>query len=266
MTTLGHSLGNMLTQSRDVLARRNTATFEQHEQAGRSREALLYVALAGCVTGFIGVLDGVYDTRGFLVNLLTTVLGFLVLTYLVYWLGQRRGGTGTRDEVMYAFSLFVAPISVIGTAAIYLFNLLSSGTLFPVINAVIGLAMLYYNVRLAYFATQASLNLAPGRKVVFILLAAYLTAALFNALITFGFAPDTQGLEVESSVLDQEEASVSAMLGGEDCGSPSNDTERFICALSRDLAEDDAINATPLGDGGAVYIELDEPLPEQDPR
>src|SRR6056297_2304096 len=159
----GISITDMIAQSRDILASRSVAAFERHEKSGTLRDAVAYVALAGAITGLFGLSEGI---GGFIGNIVFTILGFLIFTYIVHWLGSRRGGTGTLDEVAYSFALFWAPLSV----------LISVITLV----AIAGIAL---NVYFAYLATQASMNLSPGGQTWGVLLLAALASFVLNAAI-----------------------------------------------------------------------------------
>jgi hypothetical protein len=90
------SVGDMVNQSREVLTKRDTATFETFENKGGLREALIYMAIAAAITGVFGLGDGV---GGFVRGILSTLIGFFVFTYLVFFIGKQQGGTGTLDQV-----------------------------------------------------------------------------------------------------------------------------------------------------------------------
>jgi hypothetical protein len=171
------SISDMIAQSRDVLASRSVAAFERHETSGTLRDAVAYVALAGAITGLFGLSEGI---GGFIANIVFTILGFLVFTYIVHWLGSRRGGTGTLDEVAYSFALFWAPLSVLISVVTLVLILTLVGVLLIPLVAIAGIAL---NVYFAYLATQASMNLAPGGPTWGVLLLAALASFALNALI-----------------------------------------------------------------------------------
>lgn len=173
----GSSISRMISQSREILAQRNVATFEKYEKEGTLRDAIIYVAIAGAISGLAGLAQG---PLGFVANVLTTIFGFLVFVYLVHWLGTQRGGTGTLDEVAYSFALFWAPVSVLaGVATLLLVITIVGIFLLPLL----AIAALVINVWFAYMATQASLNLEPGGKTWSVLILAAIGAVVVNLLI-----------------------------------------------------------------------------------
>jgi hypothetical protein len=173
----GSSISQMLTQSRDVLLHPGVATFEKYEKLGTLRDAIVYVALAAAISGVLGLTEGI---GGFLRNLVAGILGFLIFTYLVHWLGTRRGATGTLDEVAYSFALFWAPLSVLISAVTLILVLTLIGVLLVPLVALAGLAL---NVYYAYLATQASLNLEPGGATWGVLLLAALGSFLASLIL-----------------------------------------------------------------------------------
>lgn len=175
----GSSIPQMFSQSRDVLASRSVAAFERHEKSGTLRDALIYMAIAAAITGLFGLAQGL---AGFATNILVTLFGFLVFTYLVHYLGTRRGGTGTLDEVAYSFALFWAPLSVA-------FSLLSLLMILSIVGVLllplIAIGALVLNVYFAYLATQASMNLQPGGQTWAVLGLAAVGAFLVNLIVAW---------------------------------------------------------------------------------
>lgn len=173
----GSSISRMISQSREILARRNVATFEKFEKDGTLRDAIIYVAIAAAISGLAGLAQG---PGGFISNVLTTIFGFLVFIYLVHWLGTQRGGTGTLDEVAYSFALFWAPVGVLtGLASLVLVLTIVGIFLLPLLL----IAALVINIWFAYMATQASLNLEPGGKTWSVLILAGLGALVVNMIV-----------------------------------------------------------------------------------
>ena len=80
------SISNMITQSREVLTKRNVATFESYEDRGGLKEALIYMAIAAGISGLLGLSGGL---RGLITGVLGTLVGFLVFTYLIYFIGKQ---------------------------------------------------------------------------------------------------------------------------------------------------------------------------------
>jgi hypothetical protein len=173
----GSSISQMLSQSRDVLLHPSVATFEKYEKLGTVRDAIVYVAIASAISGVFGLTEGI---GGFLRNLIASILGFLVFTYLVHWLGSRRGGTGTLDEVAYSFALFWAPLSVLISVVTLLLVLTLIGVFLLPLVALAGLAL---NVYYAYLATQASLNLQSGGGTWVVLLMAAIGSFLVSLIV-----------------------------------------------------------------------------------
>lgn len=171
------SIPDMISQSRQVLTNPSVATFERFENSGGLREALIYVALAAAVTGVFGLGGGLI---GFLQNIVLTLLGFGVFTYLVYLFGKRQGGTGTFDQVAYTFSLFWGPLAVVFGMLTLLLIITLIGVLFL---PLLGLLAIAANVYFAYLAVQSSMNLQKGRDTWMTLLVAGLGTLLFNVIV-----------------------------------------------------------------------------------
>lgn len=173
----GFSIGAMISQSRAVLTSPSVATFERYEKEGTLRDAVIYVAIAAAITGVFGLAEGL---GGFVGGVLTTILGFLIFTYLVHWLGTQRGGTGSLDEVAYSFALFWAPLSILISLVTLVLILTLIGILLVPLVALAGLAL---NVYFAYLATQASMNLQAGGQTWAVLLFAALGAFVLNLIV-----------------------------------------------------------------------------------
>lgn len=170
------SVSEMFDQSRAVLSSPSVATFERFENRGTLRDALLYVGVAAAITGVLGLSGGL---GGLLRNVLATLVGFFVFTYLVYWIGKQRGGTGSLDEVAYSFALFWAPLSVIFAALTLLLLITLIGVIFL---PLVGLVALAANVYFAYLAVQSSMNLRGGGPSWTVLLLAALGSLIVNLL------------------------------------------------------------------------------------
>ena len=177
------SVGEMVAQSRDILTNRSVATIEKYEKAGGLQEALIYVGIAAAITGIFGLFGGI---GAFIGGILSTLIGFFVFTYLVYWIGNQQGGSGTYDEVAYSFALFYAPISVLGAVVALLLTITIIGIfLLPLV----GLLVIVANVYFAYVAAQSSLNLAPGGKIWLVLILAGLGSLVASIVISSLFGP-----------------------------------------------------------------------------
>jgi hypothetical protein len=149
----------MISQSREILTKRDVATFESYEDRGGLREALIYMAIAAGVSGLLGISGGL---KGVITGVLSTLIGFLVFTYLIYFIGKQFGGTGTIDQVAYTFSLFYAPLSV-------LFAVLTLVLLITIIGIflipLVGIVAIIANVYFAYLAVQSSMNMHDNGKI-----------------------------------------------------------------------------------------------------
>lgn len=172
------SIPKMIGQSRTVLSSPSVASFERYETEGTLLDALIYVALAGAITGAAGLSEGL---GGLIRNILVTLFGFFVFTYLVHLIGKRQGGTGSLDEVAYTFALFWAPLSVIFSVVTLILAITLVGL---VLVPLVALAALGFNVFFAFLAVQSSMNLEAGSTTLAVLLMAAFGAFIVNMLVT----------------------------------------------------------------------------------
>lgn len=169
---------NMVSQSIQVITKPSVATFEQYENKGNLRDAIIYVGIFAVITGLFGLGRG---AGGFLGGVIATLLGFLAFTYLIYYVGKSQGGTGTFDQVAYTFSLFWAPMAVIfGIIAFLLIITLIGIFLLPLL----GIAAIVVNIYFAYLAVQSSMNLKESGKIWITLIAAGVGAFLVNVIVS----------------------------------------------------------------------------------
>lgn len=171
------SVPDMISQSREVLTKPTVATFEKFEKSGNLTNAIIYVAIAAAITGIFGLGQGI---GGFLSGIIGTLVGFVIFTYLVYWIGKQRGGTGTFDEVAYTFALFWAPLAVLFAVAALVLAITIIGLVFL---PVLGIVAIAANIYFAYLAVQSSMNLEAGGKTWGVLILAGLGALVFNIII-----------------------------------------------------------------------------------
>ncbi len=170
------TLMNMVNQSIQVLSKPSVATFEQYENKGTLREAVIYVLAASIITGLLSLGSGL---GGFLNGIIGTIIGFLVFTYLVHYVGKSQGGTGSLDNVAYTFALFWAPINVlVAVVSLILIITLIGIFLIPLLVIV----ALVINVYFAYLAVQSSMNLRESGKI-WITLGVAFVGTLFASIV-----------------------------------------------------------------------------------
>ena len=150
------TLTSMISQSIQVLSKPSVQTLEQYEDKGKVREAVIYIAAGSIITGLLGLGAGL---GGFIGGILTTIIGFLVFTYLIFYIGKSQGGTGSFDQVAYTFALFYMPISVIAAVGSLILVITVVGIL---LVPLLVLAAVAANVYFAYLGVQSSLNLTQS--------------------------------------------------------------------------------------------------------
>lgn len=170
---------NMFSQSIQVLTKPSVETFEQYENKGTLRDAVIYVLIAAVITGLFSLGSGL---GAFLNGIIGTLVGFLIFTYLVYYIGKIQGGTGSLDNVAYTFALFWAPINVL-VAVISLILLITLIGIFLIPFLTIG--ALVISVYFAYLAVQSSMNLRESGKT-WITLAVAFVGTLIASMVIAG--------------------------------------------------------------------------------
>lgn len=175
------SIGEMVNSSIAVLTKPGVSTFEQYERRGTMRNGITYVVAAALVAGIVGfvfgLLGGVGSAfAGLIIGLLGPLIGYLVFSYAVYFIGKNQGGTGTQDEVFYSTSLYVAPL----LAIVGIINAIPVlGCLLLPVTLLLGL----YQIYLAYLMTRASMNLAQNPAIITVVLA-YIAQFIIGLIIT----------------------------------------------------------------------------------
>ncbi len=153
-------LSDMLSQSLVIMSKPSVATFERFERRGTTQQALIYVGAAALISGLVSLLRQGFG--GLILSFLVGIVGFLIFTFLVYFIGKSQGGTGTQDEVFYTFSLFQAPILVISAALSlvgWLFGFIPVlGFLVGIVVFLAGLLVWVLSVYYGYIAVQSSHN------------------------------------------------------------------------------------------------------------
>jgi hypothetical protein len=168
MNTSTSSIPEMINSSIAVLTKPSISTFEQYERRGTARDALIYVALAAAIAGLVAFVFNIFNPVGALVDLigtvLTSVIGFFVFAYILFFVGKQQGGTGTQDEVFYTCALYTAPLLAIvsGVSAIPVLGF----CLLP-ITFLLGL----YQLFLGFLATRSSMNLDQTKAIITVIAA-----------------------------------------------------------------------------------------------
>jgi hypothetical protein len=171
-------ISEMLSQSRTVITQPSVSSFEKYEKQGGLQDALIYMVISAGITGLLGLGNGL---GGLVAGVLSTLLGFLIFTYLVFWIGKQQGGTGTLDEVAYTFALFWAPLSVLGALAGLILLITVIGIVFI---PILGIAILAANIYFSYLAVQSSMNMPTGGKTWLTLVLAALGAGIASFVLS----------------------------------------------------------------------------------
>lgn len=178
MNNVGN-LSEMVNSSINVMTRPSVSTFETYERRGNLQSALLYVGIAALIAGILGAIGGGF--LGLLAGLVSALVGFIVFTYSVFFIGRSQGGTGTYDEVAYTFSLFSAPLTVLSA----ILGLIAR--VIPLLGCLVGpplaLVILVANVYLGYLAVQSSMNLTDKTKAIITLVASAVLSFIVNIVI-----------------------------------------------------------------------------------
>lgn len=160
------SIPEMIIQSKDVIVNPSVATFERYEKRGTIRNAAMYVGGAAAISGVLGLTGGM---SGLLSGVVGALIGFFVFTGLVFNVGKRvANGTGTWDEVAYTFSLFIAPLIVVGallSLVVWIFHFIPFlGAMIGLLGAIVSLVILLAQAYFAYIAVQSSMNILDQSK------------------------------------------------------------------------------------------------------
>ena len=165
MMIQGVSIPEMVNQSVTVLTKPGVSTFEQFERSGGQREGMVYVGTAAAIAAVISLLVGVF-TMGIAGGIISGIaafilplVGYFLSGTLIHYIGTTQGGTGTKDEVFYTISLFLAPILAI------------NGTIgnIPLLNCIAlpaTLALGIYQIYLGYLSIRSSMNLDQNKAII----------------------------------------------------------------------------------------------------
>lgn len=171
-------LSEMVQHSIKVLTKPSVQSFEEFENRGTLRDALIYVAIGASAIGLLGLAGGFLTAIG---GVISTVLSFFVFTYVVQFVGKAQGGTGTLDQVAYTFALFVIPLQIVAA----LIGLILTITLIGILLLpLLGIAALAASAYFAYTAIQSSMNMTDSTKVVITLIAGVLASMVVGGIIT----------------------------------------------------------------------------------
>ena len=189
MTTQQGSVGEMVAQSRDIMANPSVPAFERYEKRGSLGSAAIYVGIAAVAAGVLGLVASFFPGPpepgfgGFLGGLLGALVQFFVFTGLVFFLGKSvAGGSGSWDEVAYTFALFTAPLIVLGAllslvvAAFAWIPLL--GGLIGIAALLVSLAMLVLQIYYGYLAVQSSMNIRDQGRAILVLVLSFIGSAI----------------------------------------------------------------------------------------
>jgi Yip1 domain len=172
------SIPEMFNQSIQVITKPSVVQFEELENKGTMREAIIYVAIGAAISGLFGLGNGV---SGLLANVISALVGFFVFTYVVHAFGKSQGGTGTLDQVAYTFSLFWVPLNI----AFALLSLVLIITLIGILLLpLVGILAIAANVYFAYLAVQSSMNMTDTGKVWLTLVVAFVATLVVTFVIT----------------------------------------------------------------------------------
>jgi hypothetical protein len=171
------TIPEMLSQSLEVMTKPSVASFERYERAGGLQEALIYVAIGAAISALLGLGSG---ATGFISGIIVTVVGFLIFTGMVYFVGKQQGGTGTFDEVAYTYSLFYIPIGVVASVVSFALTITIIGIL--LVPAVL-LAALAAQIYFGYLAVQSSMNIQDSGKAIITLVVAGIASLILQVLV-----------------------------------------------------------------------------------
>jgi hypothetical protein len=189
MTTQQGSVGEMVAQSRDIMANPSVPTFERYERHGSLSSAAIYVGIAAVTAGVLSLVASFFPgppepgIGGFLGGLLGALVQFFVFTGLVFFLGKNiAGGSGSWDEVAYTFALFTAPLIVLGAllslvVAVFAWIPLLGG-LIGIAALLVSLAMLVLQIYYGYLAVQSSMNILDQGRAILVLVLSFIGSAV----------------------------------------------------------------------------------------
>ncbi|EFO81527.1 hypothetical protein OSCT_0543 [Oscillochloris trichoides DG-6] len=184
----------MINQSRDIMTNPSVETFERYERHGNMTNAAIYVGIAAIISGLLGwlaslILPRSSDSPGFFGIAIGIVIGFFIFTGMVFYIGRNIAeGTGTWDEVAYTFSLFAAPLAIVGGLLNFVVAFLRLipvlGSLFWLLGGLVSLLILLVQAYFAYIAVQSSMNIRDQGRAITTLGLAVVGAFIVQFVIT----------------------------------------------------------------------------------
>lgn len=177
------SIPEMLNQSVAIITNPSVGTFERYERHGNLTNAAVYVAIAAVITGVLNIVNGVGVA---IASIILSVVGFFVFTGLIFYIGRQFfGGTGNWDEVAYTFSLFWAPLAVVGGVL----SLLSAVPILGFLAGLASLVVLVINCFFAYLAVQSSMNILNQGNAIITLVGAFIGMLILNFVVGLILSP-----------------------------------------------------------------------------
>lgn len=191
-------LPEMVAQSRDVLSNPSVPAFERYERRGTLTSAAIYVGAAALAAGLLGLVASFFPgppeagIGGFLGGFLGALAQFFVFTGLVYFLGRSLyEGSGSWDEVAYTFSLFVAPLILVGGALTLVISALGwiplLGGLVALAGFLVSLVLLLAQIYYGYLAVQSSMNIRNPTKALIVQATAAVGTLIILGALAFIF-------------------------------------------------------------------------------
>ncbi len=178
----GVSFNEMIEQSINVLTSPNVATFEKYEKKGGQQEALTYIGAAAVVAGVVAFVFNVFTSgiggaiAGLILGVIGTLVGFYIFAFVLYFVAQQQGGTGTQNEVFYSAALYSAPLVAIT-------RIVSSVPVLGCLLAPATLVLALYQAYLGYVAARSSMNIDQTKAIISVV-AAILAQIIVGAIIT----------------------------------------------------------------------------------
>jgi Yip1 domain len=198
MMIQGVSISEMINQSVTVLTKPAIATFEQYERRGGQREGLIYVTTAAAIAGVVAALVNIITSGpviGIILGLVSValpILNYFISATIIHTFGTSQGGTGSKDEVFYTLSLFLAPILAIS-------GVIGNIPVLACLALPATIALGIYQIYLGYLAIRSSMNLDQNKAIITMVVAwivqfivgMVIAGVLAGVLVAVGGVPTT---------------------------------------------------------------------------